>query len=49
MALSALLVLLGLGVFVRTAVAGGGLLALGYVVGVLLILAGGLRLYLLRH
>jgi hypothetical protein len=44
--LSALLVLLGVAVFVRTAIAGGGVLALGYVVGVLLVLAGGLRLYL---
>jgi hypothetical protein len=44
--LSALLIVLGLAVFVRTAVAGGGPLALGYVLGVLLVLAGTLRLYL---
>jgi len=47
--LSAVLVVLGVAVFVRTAVAGGGLLALGYVLGVLLVLAGGLRLYLSRR
>jgi hypothetical protein len=46
---SAVLVVLGVAVFVRTAVAGGGLLALGYVLGVLLVLAGGLRLYLSRR
>jgi hypothetical protein len=44
--ISALLIVLGGAVFVRTAIAGGGFLALGYVVGVLLVLAGGLRLYL---
>jgi hypothetical protein len=44
--LSALLIVLGFAVFVRTAVAGGGPLALGYVLGVLLVLAGTLRLYL---
>jgi hypothetical protein len=43
---SALLIVLGVAVFVRTAIAGGGFLALGYVVGVLLVLAGALRLYL---
>jgi hypothetical protein len=43
------MVVLGLAVLVRTAVAGGGVLALGYVLGVLLILAGALRLYLSRH
>jgi hypothetical protein len=47
--LSALLVVLGVAVFVRTAVAGGGVLALGYVLGALLVLAGGLRLYLSRR
>jgi hypothetical protein len=36
-------------VLVRTAVAGGGVLALGYVLGVLLVLAGAFRLYLSRH
>jgi hypothetical protein len=44
--LSALLVVLGIGVIARTAVAGGGVLALGYVIGVLLTGAGALRLYL---
>jgi hypothetical protein len=47
--LSGLMVLLGVAVIVRTAVAGGGLLALGYVLGVLLVLAGALRLYLSRR
>jgi hypothetical protein len=44
--LSALLVVLGLVLFARTAVAGGGVLSLGYVLGALLFLAGALRLYL---
>jgi hypothetical protein len=44
--LSVLLMVLGAAVFLRTAIAGGGFLALGYVVGVLLVLAGALRLYL---
>ena len=44
--LAPLLVVLGVAVFVRTAVAGGGPLALGYVIGVLLVLVGALRLYL---
>lgn len=48
-ALSALMVVLGVAVLIRTAVAGGDVLALGYVLGVLLILAGGLRLYLSRR
>jgi hypothetical protein len=43
---SLVLILLGVVVFLRTALAGGGVLALGYVVGVLLVLAGALRLYL---
>jgi hypothetical protein len=47
--LSALLVVLGVAVVVRTAVAGGGILALGYVLGTLLVLAGALRLYLSRR
>jgi hypothetical protein len=47
--LSGLMVVLGVAVIVRTAVAGGGLLALGYVLGVLLVLAGALRLYLSRR
>jgi hypothetical protein len=44
--LSALLIVLGVAVVVRTALAGGGALALGYVLGVLLAGAGALRLYL---
>ena len=44
--LSALLIVLGLAVFARTAVAGGGLLALGYLLGGLMVLVGALRLYL---
>lgn len=47
--LSALMVVLGIAVLIRTAVAGGGVLALGYVVGTLLVLAGVLRLYLSRR
>jgi hypothetical protein len=47
--LSALLLVLGVAVVVRTAVAGGGILALGYVLGTLLMLAGALRLYLSRR
>jgi hypothetical protein len=47
--LSAILVLLGGAMIVRTAVAGGGLLALGYLFGVLLVLVGALRLYLSRR
>jgi hypothetical protein len=47
-ALSGLLVLLGLAVIVRTLVAGvGG--GLGLLFGAMLVLAGGLRLYLLRR
>jgi hypothetical protein len=46
--LSGLLVLLGVVAIGRTAFAGGGELALGYVLGALMILAGGLRLYLSR-
>ena len=43
---SGLLIVLGVALILRTAVAGGGVLALGYVLGVLLVLAGTLRLYL---
>jgi hypothetical protein len=45
---SAVLILLGIAVLVRTAAAGGGALALGYLLGVLLVGAGALRLYLSR-
>jgi hypothetical protein len=41
-ALSALLVLLGLAVLVETALLGGGV---GFLLGALLVLAGGLRIY----
>jgi hypothetical protein len=48
-ALSGLLIVLGVTVIVRTAVAGGGVLALGYLLGILLVVAGTLRLYLSRR
>lgn len=44
--LSALLVGLGVALLVRTALAGGGI---GYLLGVLFVLAGALRLYLARQ
>ena len=44
--LSALLALLGLAVLVETAVVGG---RIGYLFGTLLLLAGALRLYLVRR
>ena len=43
---SGILVVLGVAMIVRTAVAGGGPLAFGYVVGGLLVLVGALRIYL---
>jgi hypothetical protein len=43
---SSLLVLLGLALVVETALAGGGV---GYLLGTLLALAGGLRVYLTRR
>jgi hypothetical protein len=45
-ALSGFVIVLGVAVIVRTAVAGGGVLALGYLLGILLVVAGTLRLYL---
>jgi uncharacterized membrane protein HdeD (DUF308 family) len=48
LAFSVLLLALGLVVLVRTAVAGGSALAIGYVIGVALIVVGLLRLWLLR-
>ena len=48
-ALSWVLVVLGVVILVRTAVAGGGVGALGYIFGGGLLLAGALRLYLLSH
>jgi hypothetical protein len=44
--LSGVLIVLGVAVIVRTGVAGGGVLALGYLLGALLVGAGALRLYL---
>lgn len=46
LALSALLVVLGVVILVETAIVGG---SLGYVLGGLLTLAGGLRIYLVRR
>jgi hypothetical protein len=43
--LPALMALVGLAVIVRTLAEGGGPVALGLIIGVLLVLAGGLRLY----
>jgi hypothetical protein len=43
--LPALMALLGVGIIVRTLAEGGGPLALGLIIGVLFVLAGGLRLY----
>jgi hypothetical protein len=48
-AFSVLLFALGLVVLVRTAVAGGSALAIGYVIGVGLIVVALLRLWLLRR
>lgn len=45
-ALSAVLVVLGLVLIVETAVVGGGI---GFLLGALFVLAGGLRLYLYRR
>ncbi len=48
LAISVVLVLLGVAIIIRTIAAGvGG--GLGLVIGALFILAGGLRVYLLRH
>ena len=44
--ISLVLVALGLVLLVETALAGGGI---GYLFGVLFVLAGGLRLYVTRH
>ena len=45
-AVAVLMVLLGIGILIRTAALGGGGLAYGYLLGVLLVFAGLLRLYL---
>jgi hypothetical protein len=47
--LPALMALLGVAIIVRTLAAGGGPLALGLIIGVLFVLAGGLRLYAERE
>jgi len=47
--LSVVMVLLGVAVVVRTLDAGGGPLALGVLLGLLLVVAGGARLYLERR
>jgi uncharacterized membrane protein HdeD (DUF308 family) len=49
LAFSVVLFALGLVVLVRTAVAGGSVLAIGWVIGVGLIVVGALRLWLLRR
>jgi hypothetical protein len=46
---SAIMVLLGAAIVIRTFFLGGGALAFGYVAGVLLILAGTLRFFLSRR
>jgi hypothetical protein len=43
--LPVLMLLLGLGILVRTIVAGGGATSVGLVFGILLMAAGGLRIY----
>ena len=48
-AMSALLVLIGLAIIVRTVAAGGGPLAFGILLGVLFIAAGAIRLLLERR
>lgn len=47
--LSALLVLIGIAIVARTAAAGGGGLAVGFVVGVLFVLAGAGRIWVARR
>lgn len=47
--LSFVMVAIGVALFVRTLAAGGGGLALGLVLGVLFVAAGGARLYLQRR
>lgn len=43
--LPALMILLGVGILVRTIVAGGGATSVGLVFGILLVAAGALRMY----
>jgi hypothetical protein len=47
--MSILMILIGIALFVRTIVAGGGALAIGLILGVLFVAAGAGRLYLSRH
>ena len=47
--MSILMILIGIALFVRTLVAGGGALAVGLILGVLFAGAGAGRLYLQRH
>lgn len=47
--MSVLMILVGVALFVRTLVAGGGALATGLILGVLFIAAGAGRLYLQRR
>jgi hypothetical protein len=47
--LSAAMMLIGAAIIVRTLTAGGGALALGLIVGLLFVAAGGGRLYAERH
>jgi hypothetical protein len=47
--LSAAMIVIGVAIIVRTFADGGGALALGLLVGVLFMAAGGGRLYLERH
>ena len=49
MTLSAVMILIGVAALVRTATAGGGGLAVGYLLGIGLIVAGVLRLLVLRR
>jgi len=46
--MSALMLLIGVAIIVRTLVAGGGALAVGLIMGVLFCLAGGGRLWVVR-
>jgi hypothetical protein len=48
-AMNLILILIGAVVLVRTATAGGSTLAVGYLIGAGLVVAGGLRLWILRR
>jgi hypothetical protein len=48
-AMNLILILIGAIVLVRTATAGGSTLAVGYLIGAGLVVAGGLRLWILRR